>query len=114
MDPPIGVSDAVEDVGRSRRGGDLLAAKRQADSPARSLRKSLSVSRPSLDYQRVTRDFYAISGVTGGTIYYSRCNVSRASGTLHCFDLKYPVQEKAVWDGIVTRMSRSLRPLNRS
>jgi hypothetical protein len=84
------------------------------DTPASFLRKNLSGSRPSLDYQRVTRDFYAISGVSDGTIYYSRCNLSRSGGTLHCFDLKYPVQEKAAWDGIVTRMSRSLRPLNRS
>jgi hypothetical protein len=46
-------------------------------------------------------------------IFYSRCNVSPTGATLHCFDMKYPAREKTAWDAIVTRMSRSLRPLNR-
>jgi hypothetical protein len=44
-----------------------------------------------LDYERVTRAFFAISMERDGTVYYSRCNFSRsAGGSIHCFDLAYP------------------------
>ncbi|HET6928170.1 MAG TPA: hypothetical protein VFI48_15065 [Hyphomicrobiaceae bacterium] len=83
------------------------------DTPASYLRKNLKSPRAELDYERVAPDFFAIAAVMRGSIYYSRCNFSQnARGAIHCFDLKYPVQERQSWDGIVTRMSRSLRPLN--
>jgi hypothetical protein len=45
---------------------------------------------------------------------YSRCNFSRsARGAIHCFDLVYPQDEKREWDPVVTRISLSLRPLER-
>jgi hypothetical protein len=82
------------------------------DTPASYLRKNLQSSRTALDYERVTPEFFAIAAVMRGSIYYSRCNFSHNAGrAIHCFDLKYPVQERQSWDGIVTRMSRSLRPL---
>ena len=80
---------------------------KEHDTPASYLRKHLN-SQAAVDYKRVTTNFFAASAVSEGVIYYSRCNVSPL-GTLHCFDLKYPAQEKTAWDGIVTRMSRSLR-----
>ena len=83
------------------------------DTPASYLRKNLQSSRAALDYERLTPEFFAISAVMGGSIYYSRCNFSHDEGrAIRCFDLKYPVQERQSWDGIVTRMSRSLRPLH--
>jgi hypothetical protein len=83
------------------------------DTPASYLRKNLQSARADLDYERVTPEFFAISAVMGDSIYYSRCNFSHdASRAIQCFDMKYPVQERQSWDGIVTRMSRSLRPLN--
>jgi hypothetical protein len=83
------------------------------DTPASYLRKNLQSSRAGLDYERVTPEFFAIAAVMRGSIYYSRCNFSNNAGrAIHCFDLKYPVQERQSWDGIVTRMSRSLRPLH--
>jgi hypothetical protein len=83
------------------------------DTPASYLRKNLQSPRAALDYERVTPEFFAISAIMGDSIYYSRCNFSHNAGrAIHCFDLKYPAQEKQSWDGIVTRMSRSLRPLN--
>jgi hypothetical protein len=83
------------------------------DTPASYLRKNLQSSRTGLDYERVTPEFFAIAAVMRGSIYYSRCNFSNNAGrAIHCFDLKYPVQERQSWDGIVTRMSRSLRPLH--
>ena len=83
------------------------------DTPASYLRKNLQSPRAGLDYERLTPEFFAIAAVMRGSIYYSRCNFSHDAGrAIHCFDLKYPVQERQSWDGIVTRMSRSLRPLH--
>jgi len=83
------------------------------DTPASYLRKNLQSSRAGLDYERLTPEFFAIAAVMRGSIYYSRCNFSHDAGrAIHCFDLKYPVQERQSWDDIVTRMSRSLRPLH--
>jgi hypothetical protein len=82
------------------------------DTPRSYLRKYPHQSR--LGYERVTRSFFAISKEGGGLIYYSRCNVSRsAKAAFHCFDLIYPQEEKRVWDPVVTRISLSLRPLER-
>jgi hypothetical protein len=50
----------------------------------------------------------------GSTILYRRCNFSaNRGGTIHCIDLSYPRSQKRAWDGTVTRISRSLRPLER-
>ena len=82
------------------------------DTPASYLRRNLR--QRTLDYERVTRSFFAISMERDGIIYYSRCNFSRsARGSLHCFDLVYPQAEKRAWDPVVTRISLSLRPLER-
>ena len=82
-------------------------------TPAAYLRTNLRRPRSALDYERVTSSFFAISEETKDTIYYSRCNLSNNTRTIHCFDLVYPFREERVWDPIVTRLSRSLRPLRR-
>jgi hypothetical protein len=67
-----------------------------------------------LDYQRIARSFFAISMERGELIYYSRCNFSGGMRRVtHCFDLVYPQEEKRAWDPVVTRISLSLRPLER-
>jgi hypothetical protein len=82
------------------------------DTPASYLKKNLRQS--GLQYERVTRSFFAISMEREGTILYSRCNFSRsARRAIHCFDLVYPQAEKRAWDPVVTRISLSLRPLER-
>jgi hypothetical protein len=82
------------------------------DTPASYLKKNLRQS--GLQYERVTRSFFAISMEREGTILYSRCNFSRsARRAIHCFDLVYPRAEKRAWDPVVTRISLSLRPLER-
>src|SRR4029453_4712392 len=69
------------------------------DTPASYLRKNLQSPRAALDYERVTPGFFAIAAVMRGSIYYSRCNFSHdAARAIHCFDLKYPVQERQSWD----------------
>jgi hypothetical protein len=82
---------------------------KQGDTPASYLKKNLRVERSAIEYQRVTRGFFAISMERQGLIYYSRCNFSRA-GVIHCFDLVYPKEEERAWDAVVTRISLSLRP----
>ena len=82
------------------------------ESPKTYLRHNLRVALSASDYVRITRSFFAISTERHGVILYSRCNFSGgARGVIHCFDLKYPQQEKRSWDAIVTRISLSLRPL---
>jgi len=81
-------------------------AKEAGENPATYLRHNLQVSRSAL------RSFFAISSERDGVILYSRCNFSgRGHGAIHCFDLKYPQEEKRSWDAVVTRISLSLRPL---
>jgi hypothetical protein len=84
------------------------------ETPATYLKRNYKVPSRAMDYKRVTRSFFAVSAVNQGIIYYSRCNFARSSGgTIHCVDIKYPVSEKRAWDDIVTRISRSLEPLER-
>ena len=113
------VGEAEKGVGRrfeSKDGRAILSIyareNEDGDTPASYLRKNLR--QRTLDYERVTRSFFAISSERDGIIYYSRCNFSRpARGSLHCFDLVYPQAEKRAWDSVVTRISLSLRPLER-
>jgi hypothetical protein len=82
------------------------------ENPKTYLRNNLRVDRSALDYVRIARSFFAISSERDGVILYSRCNFSGgAHGVIHCFDLKYPQEEKRSWDAVVTRISLSLRPL---
>jgi hypothetical protein len=82
------------------------------ESPATYLKQNLRVDRSALDYHRIARSFFAISSERDGVILYSRCNFSgRGHRAIHCFDLRYPQEEKRSWDAIVTRISLSLRPL---
>jgi hypothetical protein len=107
------VGEAEKGVGqRFERVLSIYARENQDDdTPAGYLRKNLR--QPVLDYERVTRSFFAISMERDGTIYYSRCNFSARHSTIHCFDLVYPQSEKKAWDPVVTRISLSLRPLER-
>jgi hypothetical protein len=81
-------------------------------SPREFLRNYFPASRSTLTYDRVASNFFAVSTRREGMIVYLRCNFSSArGGTLHCADIRYPINEKRNWDGIVTRISRSVRPL---
>ena len=90
----------------------IYARLKAGETPRTYLRKHLRVERPQLQYVRIARSFFAISLERDGVILYSRCNFcGGARGMIHCFDLKYPHQEKRAWDPVVTRISLSLRPL---
>jgi hypothetical protein len=81
-------------------------------TPAAYLKDHLKMPERAMDYRRVTRSFFAISAETPDMIYYTRCNFARR-GLMHCAEIKYPRAEKRAWDAIVTRVSFSLRPLER-
>jgi hypothetical protein len=84
----------------------------KALAPAEFMRQHFPANRSVLTYDRVSRNFFAISTRLNGMIVYMRCNFSGASGgALHCVDIRYPEREKRAWDGIVTRISHSVRPL---
>jgi len=81
----------------------------RGESPAQFLARVFPRDRGRLTYQRVAGNFFAVSQPTeGGRILYRRCNFVR--DVIHCVDLQYPRSEKRAWDGIVTRISLSLRP----
>ena len=81
-------------------------------SPGAFMRANFPAQRSALTYDRVSQNFFALSTRRDGMIVYLRCNFASArASTLHCVDIRYPVNEKRDWDGIVTRISRSLRPL---
>lgn len=80
----------------------------EADTPQAYLDKYGDGAEPS--FRRVTAQFYALSGRRGEEIYYQRCNFAgREDGTIHCVDISYPQADKAKFDPIVERISRSLR-----
>jgi hypothetical protein len=115
------VGDAEKGVGQrfeSSNGRAVLSIYSRDNSagetPIAYLKNNMRVPRAGLDYERVTRSFFAISMERDGVILYSRCNFSRGrSGAIHCFDLAYPQAEERAWDPVVTRISLSLRPLER-
>jgi len=79
------------------------------DSPGRFLAKMQPPS--GIVYKRVTPDFFVVSSVRNGKIWYDRCNRSTVSGSgdyMNCVLINYPAAEKRQWDGIVTRISHSL------
>jgi hypothetical protein len=81
----------------------------RSESPAQFLARVFPRDRGRLTYQRVARSFFAVSQpAQGERILYRRCNFVR--DVIHCVDLQYPLAEKRAWDGIVTRVSLSLRP----
>ena len=117
VDFPLGifVQDAgptAKGTGRRFKSNDgqsefaIYTLREPGQTPGSYLRNNLAVAHASISYKRVTNRFFALSSVSGGRIYYSRCNFYDA---IHCIYLEYPQSEKLVWDGVVTRISRSLR-----
>jgi hypothetical protein len=75
------------------------------DSPAAFL---ASKNPPqNIQYKRVTSRFFAVSSYKGNDVWYNRCNFSRRF--VHCVLINYPAAEEHDWDGIVTRISLSLK-----
>jgi hypothetical protein len=75
------------------------------ESPAAFLARKQPPS--GIQYKRVTSRFFAVSSYRNERVWYNRCNFSRQF--VHCVLINYPAAEKHDWDGIVTRISLSLR-----
>ena len=85
-------------------------ANEERRSPRSYLRRHLLLAPGALEYTRVTRHFFAISGVRDADVFYSRCNFPhKRRGDTRCIFLQYPQSEEKTWDAIVTRISLSLR-----
>jgi hypothetical protein len=83
-------------------------------TPERFMRSLFTGAAAETGYKRIANHFFAVSGARESHIYYSRCNFPDGrAGHLHCVYLDYPKSEEKLWDGIVTRISLSLRPLRR-
>ena len=78
------------------------------ERPAQFLARVFPRDRTRLSYDRVAGNFFAVSQPSKQRILYRRCNF--VHGDIHCVDLQYPRGEKRAFDGIVTRVSLSLRP----
>jgi hypothetical protein len=106
-------SDTQGRVFKTRDGratlGIFAFRNERKESPARYLRRAFPDDRGGLEYDRVAKNFFAVSGVKDGVILYRRCNFSE-DGLVHCADIRYPASEKRAWDAAVTRISLSLRP----
>lgn len=75
------------------------------DSPATFLAKKKPPA--GIIYRRVTPEFFVVSSIRNDRIWYNRCN--RANGAMNCVMINYPAAEKRRWDGVVTRISQTLR-----
>jgi len=89
----------------SMRRRTARAARRRATSahisPARA---------PALDYRRIAKNFFVVSGVHEGENLLQPLQLRRRHRCIASY-MTYPKSEEKAWDAIVTRMSLSLRPL---
>jgi hypothetical protein len=79
----------------------------QGQSPEEFMKQTLEIEGAVIDYVRVTKNFFAVSGVRRADVFYIRCNFP--GGIYDCFEVEYPKREQRAWDAIVTRLSHSLR-----
>lgn len=81
-----------------------------ADYTPRSYVDKLIRPRDAIAFERIAKNFFAVSGQRNETIWYQRCNFPGGDpDTIHCFMLEYPAKQKQRWDPIVARIAKSLR-----
>ena len=81
------------------------------ETPARHLRRIADTRTARFTYVKTAPSFFAASGLINGEIFYRRCNFPRSDRRVSCVEFFYPETDKRAWDGVVTRMSQSLRTL---
>jgi hypothetical protein len=117
VEMPVSIFSSDAEVPDGGTGRKFFTADRRADltvqsvanpgndSPATFLAK---MNPPAgIVYRRVTPDFFVVSSIRGERVWYNRCN--RGQGSMNCVMINYPVAEKRQWDGVVTRISRTLK-----
>ena len=81
-------------------------------SPREYLARIAKQDAADFSYVRTAPSWFVASGTRDGVIMYRRCNFSSAK-RIGCIQLNYPQREKRAWDAAVTRMSHSLRLVER-
>ena len=81
-------------------------------SPREFLARIAKSDAADFSYVRTAPTWFVASGTRDGVIMYRRCNFSSAK-RIGCIQLNYPQREKRAWDAAVTRMSHSLRLVER-
>jgi hypothetical protein len=77
------------------------------DTPRSYLEKNAD---QDVSYRRTTARYFVMSGTRKDQLFYERCNFHEGKNDIiDCFTVTYPAAEKAIWDPIVTRLSKSLR-----
>ncbi len=110
--PPVGNGRRYRTADGRAELSVYTLANADHETPRAYLERHLRSEFKNLDYDRVSRRFFAVSGIVRGKTFYSRCNFERPRGAMHCIYLDYPADETHAWDRVVTRMSRSLRGTN--
>jgi hypothetical protein len=97
-------------------GARFLISDRRANLTVQSVRNDASDTPsaflakkgppPDIVYRRVTANFFVVSSLRNGLIWYDRCNF--AGRFITCVLINYPATEKKRWDAVVTRISNSL------
>jgi hypothetical protein len=108
-EPPIGNGRRFRTADGRADVSIYTLANEERQTPRAYLSRHLKSDFKNLDYDRVSDRFFAVSGIVRGKTFYSRCNFTGPRGVMHCLYLAYPAAETRAWDGVVTRMSRSLR-----
>ena len=62
----------------------------------------------TVTYEASGKNWYVLSGQSGGDIFYRKAVVDAANGLVHVFEITYPPAQLATYDPIVTRMAKSL------
>jgi len=80
----------------------------EEDSPSFYVQKHFNG--PDVTYKNTKWPSFIVSGERKGEIFYHRCNFSIIiNSILDCMEMRYPAKDKAKWEPIVARISKSLR-----
>jgi hypothetical protein len=117
VDIPVGIFDRDAGPAENGPGRKFVTSDGRANLTVQTLRNARGDSPaaflaakgppPGIVYRRVARNFFVVSSFRDDMIWYNRCNFVR--GAANCVLINYPAREKARWDGVVTRISRSLK-----
>ncbi len=81
-----------------------------ADTPQSYLDNYFDFQGAVVGLKRATARFYVVSGTRDKNLFYERCNFPpRHDDVIDCLTITYPAADKAAWDAVVARVSRSLR-----
>ena len=109
-DPPPDNGDGVSMHTADERATLVIYGAYNAENDTPTSYVERLVEKNGVTYKKVAKTYYVVSGLRGADIFYERCNFRKGdTAPIDCFQITYPAREKAAWDAIVTRISKSLR-----